>query len=212
MTASPERNVGHVERHHAQPRLAIEEIELERCGDHPAQLGRVDTPMRKKQPMPGLRHQPWRLRHRPGSVRVPRDDRPIEGVMDHSCTSLTRLSLLACALSATGGFAWNLGALLPRLVEADCDRLLAALDPFVQSHSRGCPSFGGAWSTSRSWMRISRTSPFDPPEAYRRFRFFIAAFTDASARFLPTCPSLQIAYPSSRCTRQRSARSPEGCL
>ena len=43
-------------------------------------------------------------------------------------TGLKLLSLLACALSAAGGFAWNFGALLPRLVEADCDRLFAAFD------------------------------------------------------------------------------------
>src|SRR5688572_26854982 len=39
----------------------------------------------------------------------------------------SHLSPLACALAAAGGFARDLRALLPGLVEADRDRLLAAL-------------------------------------------------------------------------------------
>jgi hypothetical protein len=81
---SARHHVGHVERHHAHPRLAIEEIELERSRDFRAQVCRVHAPMRKEQVVPGLRHQPWPRRDGPRPMSYFVEDAIVEVALDHS--------------------------------------------------------------------------------------------------------------------------------
>jgi hypothetical protein len=62
-------DVGHAERHDANPRFAVEFVEGECRGNLRAQqVGRY-APVRKQQVVPRLRHHPGAVRHRPGPVR-----------------------------------------------------------------------------------------------------------------------------------------------
>src|SRR5690606_17258300 len=60
-----ERRALDLERHDAEPRLALEQVELEPLRDPRAEERRIDLPMEERQVAPGLPRDPRLVRHRP---------------------------------------------------------------------------------------------------------------------------------------------------
>ena len=65
---STRRDIRHMERHDAEPRLRVVEVELKTGRDERAECRHVERPVREEQVVPGLRHDPRRIGHRPRPV------------------------------------------------------------------------------------------------------------------------------------------------